>query len=42
MNPRMTLCMANGSPLLKEKSSLVCPSVEEDGIARAFSQLGLI
>ena len=38
----ISVCMANGSPLLKEKSSLVCPSVEEDGIARAFSQLGLI
>lgn len=36
-----SVCMDNGSPALKEKSDLVCPSVEEDGLAKAFSQLGL-
>ena len=37
-----SVCMENGSPALKEKSDLVCPSVEEDGLYRAFEQLGLI
>ena len=35
------VCMENGSPALKEKSSLICPRVEEDGLARAFRLLGL-
>lgn len=35
------VCMENGSPALKEKSSLICPRVEEDGLARGFAQLGL-
>ena len=33
--------MANGSPALKELSDLVCPAVEEDGLAIAFAELGL-
>ena len=37
-----SVCMANGSPALKEKSDLVCPAVEEDGLAWAFEKLGLI
>ena len=37
-----SVCMANGSPALKEKSSMVCPAVEEDGLARAFEILGLV
>ena len=36
------VCMDNGSPALKERSDLVCPAVEEDGLYRAFEQLGLI
>jgi hydroxymethylpyrimidine pyrophosphatase-like HAD family hydrolase len=34
--------MDNGSPALKEKSDIICPAVEEDGLYRAFEQLGLI
>ena len=37
-----SVCMANGSPKLKELSDIVCPAVEEDGMAKAFEQLGLI
>ena len=37
-----SVCMDNGSPALKAKSDLVCPSVEADGLYRAFEQLGLI
>ena len=37
-----SVCMANGSPKLQELSDLVCPSVEEDGLAWAFEKLGLI
>lgn len=37
-----SVCMANGSPALKAVSDLVCPSVEEDGLAKAFAQLDLI
>lgn len=36
------VCMENGSPRLKEISDLVCPSVEEDGLAWAFEKLGFI
>lgn len=38
----VSVCMANGSPTLKEYSDMVCPSVEEDGLAWAFEKLGLI
>ena len=34
--------MANGSPTLKKHCTLVCPSVEEDGLAWAFRELGLV
>ena len=37
-----SVCMDNGSPALKEKSDLVCPAVEKDGLAWAFEKLGLI
>ena len=37
-----SVCMDNGSPALKEKSDIVCPAVEEDGLYKAFAQLGLI
>ena len=37
-----SVCMANGSPALQAKSDLVCPAVEEDGLYRAFEQLGLL
>ena len=36
------VCMANGSPTLKKHSDLVCPSVEEEGLAWAFRELGLV
>lgn len=36
-----SVCMANGSPNLKKKSQIVCPAVEEDGMAKAFRDLGL-
>lgn len=38
----ISVCMDNGSPLLKEKSDMICPSVEEDGLYKAFEQLQLI
>ena len=37
-----SVCMDNGSPALKEKSDLVCPAVEDDGLYLAFEKLGLI
>ena len=36
-----SVCMANGSPTLKKLSNFVCPTVEEDGLAVAFAELGL-
>ncbi|MBR5345597.1 MAG: HAD family hydrolase [Clostridia bacterium] len=36
------VCMDNGSPALKAKSDLVCPAVEDDGLAWAFEKLGLV
>ena len=36
-----SVCMANGSPELKKQSDLICPAVEEDGLAWAFSELHL-
>lgn len=38
----ISYCMANGSENLKKLCDRVCPSVSEDGIARAFAELGLI
>ncbi len=37
-----SVCMANGSEKLKSLSDIVCPSVEEDGLAIEFEALGLI
>ena len=37
-----SVCMDNGSPKLKEISDIVFPAVDEDGLAIAFVQLGLI
>ena len=37
-----SVCMANGSPQLQRKSDLVCPAVEEDGLAWGFRKLGLV
>ena len=37
-----SVCMDNGSPALKEKSDLVCPAVDQDGLYRAFEKLRLI
>ena len=36
-----SVCMANGSPRLKAISDIVCDSVENDGLAKTFSALGL-
>ena len=36
-----SVCMANGSPALQKISDMVCPAVEEDGLAKAFESLGL-
>ena len=36
-----SVCMANGSPKLQKMSDLVCPAVEEDGLAKGFEILGL-
>ena len=37
-----SVCMANGSPALQARSDLVCPAVEEDGLYKAFENLGLM
>ena len=37
-----SVCMDNGSAALKEKSDLVCPAVEQDGLAWACEKLGLV
>ena len=37
-----SVCMGNGSPALKALCDIVCPPVEEDGLERAFRDLGLI
>ena len=36
-----SVCMANGSKKLQELSDMVCPPVTEDGLAKAFKELGL-
>lgn len=38
----VSVCMANGCAPLKERSDLVCPAVDADGLAWAFRHLGLI
>ena len=35
------VCMGNGSAVLKERADMVCPPVAQDGLARAFGDLGL-
>lgn len=35
------VCMENGSPTLKRRCAMVCPAVEDDGLAEAFRKLGL-
>ena len=37
-----SVCMANGAEKLKELADMVCPSVSEDGLSRAFAKLDLI
>lgn len=37
-----SVCMANGAEALKKLADMVCPSVSDDGIARAFAKLKLI
>lgn len=37
-----SVCMDNGSPALKAISDIVCPAVEDDGLAWAFEKLGLL
>ena len=37
-----SVCMENGAEALKKISDIVCPAVEEDGMAKAFEQLGLV
>ena len=37
-----SVCMDNGAAALKEISDIVCPAVEEDGLYKAFEQLGLM
>jgi hypothetical protein len=37
-----SVCMANGSDTLKKHSDMICPSVEEDGLAEGFRRLGLV
>ena len=36
------ICMDNGSPALKEAADMICPSVTDDGLYRAFEKLNLI
>ncbi len=36
-----SVCMENGADVLKKISDIVCPSVKEDGLAKAFAQLEL-
>ena len=36
------VCMENGSPTLKKMSDLICPCVEDNGLAWAFHELGLV
>ena len=36
-----SVCMGNGSEAVREMADLVCPAVEEDGLAAAFRELGL-
>ncbi|MBQ7558944.1 MAG: HAD family phosphatase [Synergistaceae bacterium] len=37
-----SVCMANGAEALKKLADIVCPSVSDDGLAKAFADLDLI
>lgn len=37
----LSVCMANGTEELKRLCDVVCPAVQEDGLARAFKDMGL-
>ena len=37
----VSVCMGNGNAKLKKRADIVCPPVEQDGLAAAFAQLGL-
>lgn len=37
-----SVCMENGQEALKRISSMICPAVTDDGLAKAFDELGLI
>ncbi len=37
-----SVCMANGAEALKKLADMVCPAVDDDGIAKAFADLNLI
>ena len=37
-----SVCMGGGSPTLAARCDMVCPAVEEDGMAAAFAELGLL
>lgn len=39
---KVSVCMKNGDLAAKEVSDLICPSVEQDGLAAAFRELKLI
>ncbi len=38
----VSVCMENGAPPVKKISQIICPPVDEDGLARAFADLDLI
>ncbi len=37
-----SVCMGDGSEGMREKCDLICPEVQEDGLEKAFQELGLI
>ena len=37
-----SVCMENGSEILKKLADEICPRVEQDGLFQAFSRLGFI
>ena len=37
-----SVCMENGAQALKDISDIVCPAVNDDGLAKAFDQLRLL
>ena len=37
-----SVCMENGAQALKDISDIICPAVNDDGLAKAFDQLGLL